>query len=71
MYRLPAAVFAAILAGCASVPAGRQAAVSNQPLRHLAVTPVAPEEDVLAMKLSGQFALESGDVAKAAHEFAR
>lgn len=71
LYRLPAAVFVAILAGCASVPAGRQAALSNQPLRHLAVAPVAPDDDVLAMKLAGQFALESGDVAKAAHEFAR
>jgi tetratricopeptide (TPR) repeat protein len=75
LYRLHAAIFvagfAAILAGCASVPAGRQAAVSKQPLQHLAVAPVAPEEDVLAMKLAGQFALESGDVARAAHEFAR
>jgi len=71
LYRLPAAAFAAILAGCASLPAQRQSAASAQPLQHLAVAPVAADEDVLAMKLAGQFALENGDVAKAAHEFAR
>lgn len=71
LYRLPAAVFAAILAGCASLPAQRQSAASKQPLQHLAVAPVAADDDLLAMKLAGQFALESGDVAKAAHEFAR
>jgi tetratricopeptide (TPR) repeat protein len=71
LYRLGAAAFAAILAGCASLPAQRPSAASPQPLRHLSVAPVAPDADVLAMKLAGQFALESGDVGKAAHEFAR
>ena len=71
LYRLPAAAFAGILAGCASLPAQRQSAASPQPLQHLTVVPVAADNDVLAMKFAGQFALESGDVAKAAHEFAR
>ena len=71
LYRLPTTVFAAILAGCASLPAQRQSAASPQPLQRLAVAPVAAGADVLAMKLAGQFALERGDVAAAAHEFAK
>ena len=71
LYRLPVAVFAAIVAGCASLPAQRHSASSPQPLLHLSVAPVAPDADVLAMKLAGQFALENGDVAKAAREFSR
>jgi tetratricopeptide (TPR) repeat protein len=61
----------ALLPGCASLPTSRQTAAPTQSLQHLAVSPVAAEDDVLAMKLAGQFALESGDVARAAHEFAR
>lgn len=77
VYRLPrpftAALFlgAALLDGCASLPANRPAVAAAQPLRHLSVAPVAPDDDVLAMKLAGQFALESGDVANAASEFAK
>ncbi|MDE1960303.1 MAG: tetratricopeptide repeat protein [Xanthomonadaceae bacterium] len=62
---------AALLGGCASMPASRHAAAAAQPLQHLTVVPVVPDDDVLAMKLAGQFALESGDVAAAAREFAR
>ena len=62
---------AALLGGCASLPAGRRTAAPAQPLRRLTVAPVAPSDDVLAMKLAGQFALESGDIAAAAREFAQ
>ncbi len=60
-----------VLAGCAGMPAGRHAAAVSQPLQRLTLTPVAPADDVLAMKLAGQFALEGGDVAAAAREFSR
>lgn len=53
------------------MPAAHKTAIAPQPLQHLAVTPAAPEDDLLAMKLAGQFALESGDVARAASEFAK
>ncbi|MHB8447495.1 MAG: tetratricopeptide repeat protein [Rudaea sp.] len=62
---------AALLGGCASMPVSRHAVAAPQPLQHLRVAPVAPDDDVLAMKLAGQFALESGDVATAAHELAK
>ena len=77
LYRLPVSVSVAILAattllaGCASLPAGRRTVAPAQPLQHLSVAPVAPDNDVLAMKLAGQFALESGNIAAAAREFAR
>ncbi|MBS0570450.1 MAG: tetratricopeptide repeat protein [Proteobacteria bacterium] len=77
LYRLPAPVMLAILAvtallqGCASLPSGRREAAREQPLQHMALPPVAADDDVLAMKLAGQFALDGGDVAGAAREFSR
>ncbi|MBS0556655.1 MAG: tetratricopeptide repeat protein [Proteobacteria bacterium] len=77
VYRLPKpftaaiAACAAILGGCASLPAGHPTVASPQPLQHLVVTPVAATDDLLAMKLAGQFALEGGDVQAAAREFAK
>lgn len=71
LYRLPATALALVIAGCASMPAARKTATAPQPLQQLAVAPAAPEDDVLAMKLAGQFALENGDVARAANEFAK
>ncbi|MGH8041758.1 MAG: tetratricopeptide repeat protein [Rudaea sp.] len=77
VYRLPFRFLTLLLAGtvtlagCASLPAGHSAAATPQPLQHLTLSPVLPADDVLAMKMAGQFALEGGDVAAAAQEFSR
>ena len=64
-------VAAALLAGCASLPASHPAAVSQQPLTHIKVAPVAPDKDALALTMAGEFALEHNDVAAAAQSFAQ
>jgi tetratricopeptide (TPR) repeat protein len=61
----------ALLPGCASMSAHSPKAIPTQPLAQLSVAPMAATDDVLAMKLAGQFALERGDVDVAARDFAQ
>ena len=65
---------AALLGACASLPltSGSHAArAPAQPLERLNVPPTPSDQDSLKLLLAGQFALNSGDLPGAAHDFAQ
>ncbi len=67
-----AVVAAALLGGCAELPAGRSmTAAPAQPLQRLNLPPMAPDRDALTPLLAAEFALADGDLDTAASEYAK
>ncbi|MET0229773.1 MAG: hypothetical protein ABW186_02450, partial [Rhodanobacteraceae bacterium] len=63
-----ALLIATILVSCASVR--QPAAVSNDPIAHPAVAPVAADSDLIAKLLTAQFALQNSDLETGAKGYA-
>jgi tetratricopeptide (TPR) repeat protein len=67
---LSAVCAAALLAGCASMPAGHHEAAKAQPLQRMNVPQPPRDHDPLALELAGEFALNRGELEAASDHFA-
>jgi tetratricopeptide (TPR) repeat protein len=63
-------ITAGLLAGCASMSAGRRETARAQPLQRVNVAQPPRDHDALALELAGEFALNRGELEVAANHFA-